>query len=334
MLNSTILGTGFYVPDKVVTNNDLEKIINTSDEWIRDRTGIIERRYVEEGVGTADLAKIASERAIADAGMKNRDIDMIIFATVNPDFHTPGSGCVLQSKMDFPNNIPALDVRDACTGFIYSLGIADRFIRTGWCRHILVIGSEIHSLGLEFNDRGRDMAVLFGDGGGAVVMGPGDSDDEGVLDFVLHAQGENYDKLWCPAPFGTRKHRINKEMIDNGDHFPRMDGAAVFRNAIPRFCESMNEVLEKTGYKSEDLDLFIPHQANGRITAMVAKKMGLPREKVMSNIHKYGNTTAATIPIAICEAREEGRLKKGDLLLGAAFGAGFTWGAFLMRWTI
>jgi len=176
--------------------------------------------------------------------------------------------------------------------------------------------------------------VLFGDGGGAVVMGPAENDDEGVFDFVLHAEGENYDKLWCPAPFGNRKHRIDKEMIDNGDHFPRMDGAAVFKNAIPRFCESMNEVLEKTGYKLEDVDLFIPHQANGRITSMVAKKMGIPRKKVVSNIHKYGNTTAATIPIAICEAREQGRLNKGDLLLSAAFGAGFTWSSFLMRWTI
>jgi 3-oxoacyl-[acyl-carrier-protein] synthase III len=333
MRHSTIIGTGFYVPPTVWTNDDLSKLMDTSDEWIQERTGIKERHIAEEGVGAADLAKIAAEHAIADAGMTNQDIDMIIFATLNPDVFFPGSACVLQSKMPF-GTIPALDIRQQCTGFVYAVAIADRFIRTGWCNHILVIGAEVHSTGLDFTTRGRDVAVLFGDGAGAVVMAPTEKEDDGVLDFVLHAQGEHYDKLWIPAPYGNVRGRINLEMIERGEHYPKMDGRGVFKHAVPRFCEAINEVLGKTGYKMEDVDLFIPHQANERITRMVAAKLGLSNEKVVSNIARYGNTTAATIPICMCESRQDDRLKKGSLLLVAAFGSGFTWGAFLMRWGI
>jgi 3-oxoacyl-[acyl-carrier-protein] synthase-3 len=333
MRRSTIIGTGFYVPPDIWTNDDLTKLMDTSDEWIRERTGIHQRHIAEEGVGCADLAKIAAENAIADAGMTNQDIDMIIFATLNPDVFFPGSACILQSKMPF-DTIPALDIRQQCTGFIYGVAIADRFIRTGWCDNILVIGSEVHSTGLDFTTRGRDVAVLFGDGAGAVVMAPTDNEDEGVFDFALHAQGEYYDSLWIPAPYGFVRGRITHEMIDRAEHYPKMDGRSVFKHAIPRFCESINEVLEKTGYTIDDVDLFIPHQANDRITNGVAARMGLPQEKVVSNIAEYGNTTAATIPICICESRQDGRLKKGSLLLSAAFGSGFTWASFLMRWSI
>ena len=333
MRRSTIIGTGFYVPPEVWTNDDLAKLMDTSDEWIQERTGIKQRHIAEDGVGSADLAKVAAEHAIADAGMTKQDIDMIIFATLNPDVFFPGSACILQSKMPF-GTIPALDIRQQCTGFIYAVAIADRFIQTGWCDNILVIGAEVHSTGLDFTTRGRDVAVLFGDGAGAVVMVPTENEDEGVLDFALHAEGENYDKLWIPAPYGNVRGRITHEMIERAEHYPKMDGRAVFKHAIPRFCECINEVLEKTGYTIEDVDLFIPHQANDRITYMVATKMGVPDEKVVSNIARYGNTTAATIPICICESRQDDRLKKGSLLLAAAFGSGFTWGSFLMRWSI
>jgi len=333
MRRSTIVGTGFYVPPTIWTNDDLSKMMDTSDAWIQERTGIKQRHIADNGTGAADLAKVAAERAIANAGMTNHDIDMIIFATLNPDVFFPGSGCVLQSKMPF-GTIPALDIRQQCTGFIYAVAVADRFIRTGWCNHILVIGAEVHSTGLDFTTRGRDVAVLFGDGAGAVVMAPTEKENDGIFDFVLHAQGEHYDKLWIPAPYGNVRGRINQEMIDRAEHYPKMDGRGVFKHAVPRFSEAINEVLEKTGHKIEDIDLFIPHQANERITRMVAAKMGLPDNKVVSNIARYGNTTAATIPICMCESREDGRLKKGSLLLAAAFGSGFTWGAFLMRWSI
>lgn len=333
MRSSTMVGSGFYVPPQIWTNDDLAKLMDTSDEWIQERTGIKQRHIAEEGIGAADLGIIAAERAIDDAGMTNQDIDMIIFATLNPDYSFPGSASILQSKMPF-GTIPALDIRMQCTGFIYAVAIADRFIRTEWCDNILVIGSEVHSTGLDFTTRGRNLAVLFGDGAGAVVMAPASNGDEGILDFVLHTEGEHYDKLWMPAPYGNVRGRINSEMIERGEHYPKMDGRTVFKHAIPRFCESINEVLEKTGQKLEDLDLFIPHQANDRITNTVAARMGLPDDKVVSNIGRYGNTTAATIPICICESRQNGRLKKGSLLLAAAFGSGFTWGSFLMRWSI
>jgi 3-oxoacyl-[acyl-carrier-protein] synthase-3 len=333
MRNSTIIGTGFYVPDTVVTNDDIAAKIDTSDEWIHERTGIRERRFAGDGVGPADMGKIAAERAIADAGLTSRDIDMIIFATLNPDVFFPGSGCMLQSKMEF-GTIPAIDIRQQCSGFIYSVAVADRFIKTGFCERVLVVGAENHSSGFDWTDRGRTLTVLFGDGAGAVVMAPAEGNDQGLLSFSLHADGNHYDKLWIPAPRSDRTPRITHEMIDNGEIYAEMDGRTVFKHAVVRFSEAMNEALGQAGHKIGDVDLFIPHQANERISRMVAKKMELPWEKVVSNIDRYGNTTAATIPICMCEAREDGRLKKGGLLLTAAFGSGFTWGAFLRRWTI
>jgi 3-oxoacyl-[acyl-carrier-protein] synthase-3 len=335
MRNSTIIGTGFYVPPAVWTNNDMAKMMDTSDAWIQERTGIKQRHIAENGTGSADLGKIAAERALADAGLSPGDIDLIIFATLNPDFFFPGSACILQSKMPGFGTIPALDVRQQCTGFIYAVAIADSFIRTGLYNKVLVIGSEVHSTGLDFTTRGRDVAVLFGDGAGAVVLAPAENEGEGVLGYVLHAQGEFYDKLWTPAPYGNKRERgFDPETIARGDHYPKMDGRAVFRYAVPRFGEAINEVLEKTGHKIGEVDLFIPHQANDRITWAVAERMGIPKEKVVSNIASYANTTAATIPICIHESRQDGRLKKGSLLLCAAFGSGFTWASILMRWTI
>jgi len=334
MPNSTILGSGFYVPPKVVTNDDLAKLMDTSDEWIRERTGIRERHYAEPGVGAAALAKFAAERAIADAGLVNDDIEMIIFATLNPDIFFPGSGCFLQSLMKFKNGTPALDIRQQCTGFIYAVSVADQFIRSGRYQRILVIGAENHSSGIEFATRGRDVTVIFGDGAGAVVMGPTENPDEGLLAFSLHADGEFYDKLWVPGPRGDVPGRVNPKMIEDGDTFPHMDGRTVFKHAVVRFPEAMEETLGRAGKTMTDVDLFIPHQANERITRFVQKKYGLPDEKVVSNIDRYGNTTAATIPICICESRADGRLKKGGLLLCAAFGSGFTWGGFVMKWTI
>ena len=332
MRHSTIVGTGFYVPPKVVTNNDFAQLMETSDEWIQERTGIKQRHMAENGIGAADLGKEAAERALVDAGLTAADIDLIIFATLNPDVFFPGSGCVLQSKMPGFGTTPALDIRQQCTGFIYALAIADSFIRVGAYSKILVIGAEVHSTGLDYTTRGRDVAVLFGDG--AVIMVPTENENEGILGFTLHADGQNYDKLWIPAPYGNVRGRISHEMIERGEHFPKMDGRAVFRHAVPRFCECINEVLLKTGRKIEEVDLFIPHQANDRITHAVAERMGLPEEKVVSNIARYGNTTAATIPICIHESRLDGRLKKDSLLLCAAFGSGFTWASILMHWTI
>ena len=258
MPNSTILGSGFYVPPKVVTNDDLSKLMDTSDEWIRERTGIRERHYAEVGVGSARLAKFAAEKAIADAGLVNDDIEMIIFATLNPDIFFPGSACYLQSMMKFKNGTPALDIRQQCTGFIYAVSIADQFIRSGQYKRILVIGAENHSSGLDFSTRGRDVTVIFGDGAGAVVMGPAEGPDEGLLSFCLHAEGENYDKLWVPGPRGDTPGRVNQKMIDDGDTFPHMDGRTVFKHAVIRFPEAMDEVLAAAGKTMADLDLFIP----------------------------------------------------------------------------
>jgi len=332
MRKSKIMGTGMYVPERVVTNDELATMMTTSDEWIQNRTGIKERRYAKDGEGAASMAVHASKEAIEKAGLTNQDIDMIIFATLSPDIFFPGSGCYLQSKMEF-DTIPALDIRQQCSGFIYAVSIADQYIKTGMYDNILVIGAENHSSGLEYNDRGRGVTVLFGDGAGAVVMGPASDDEEGLISANLHAEGKYYDKLWNPSPMSERIPRIKKEDFDDGLIYAMMDGQTVFRNAIPRFSEAIEEALDGTGYTVDDLDLFVPHQANLRINQMVAKKMKIPEEKMVTTIDRYANTTAATIPIGLCEAIKDGRLEKDKLVLAAAFGAGFTWGAFLMRWS-
>ncbi|PRY11915.1 3-oxoacyl-[acyl-carrier-protein] synthase-3 [Pontibacter ummariensis] len=332
MRNSRIAGVGHYVPDRVVTNKDLEKLMDTSDEWIRERTGIVERRYFQEGVDTtSNMGAEASRRALAMAGVEAKDVDMIVFATLSPDYIFPGSGVLMQRELGL-KEIPALDVRNQCSGFIYALSVADQFIKTGMYNTVLVVGAEIHSSGLDFSTRGRGVSVIFGDGAGAVVLTPSESNDKGILSTHLHADGELAEELAVTAPNSNKKDRLTHEMIDDGSIYPYMNGNLVFKHAVTRFPEVIEEALQKNGYKPSDIDLLVPHQANLRITSYIQQKMGLPTEKVMSNIHKYGNTTAASVPIALSEAYEEGRVKEGDLVCLAAFGSGFTWASALIRW--
>ena len=332
MRNSKISGVGHYVPENVVTNKDLEKLMDTSDEWIRERTGIVERRYFQEGVDTtANMAANASRKALKMAGLEASDLDMIVFATLSPDYVFPGSGVLLQRELGI-KEIPALDVRNQCSGFVYALSVADQFIKTGMYNNILVVGSEIHSSGLDFSTRGRNVSVIFGDGAGAVVLTPSESKDRGILSTHLHADGEFAEELAVLDPGSNKKDRLTHEMIDDGSIYPHMNGNMVFKHAVTRFPEVIMEALDKNGYKPEDVDMLVPHQANLRITSYIQQKMGLPSEKVMSNIHKYGNTTAASVPIALSEAVEEGRIKEGDLVCLAAFGSGFTWASALIRW--
>lgn len=331
MPRSAFAGTGFYVPDRVVTNEDLAGMMDTSDEWIVERSGIRERRWVSEGMSGADMALRASEMALAEAGMEASEVDAIVLATISPDHFFPGTGVFLQRQLGL-EGIPALDIRAQCSGFIYGLSVADAWIRTGQYRTILLVGVEIQSTGLDLSTAGRDMAVLFGDGAGAAVLVATDDDDRGVLSTHIHADGRQAEVLW--AEFSSSKHhpRITKEALAQGRQYPKMDGKEVFKNAVTRMPEVVMEALAANGLDVGAIDLLIPHQANLRITQMVQRRLGLPDEKVVSNIDRYGNTTAATIPIALAEAVREGRLKRGDLLCVVAFGSGFTWGSALVRW--
>lgn len=331
MRRSRILSTGRYLPPRVVTNFDLTKLMDTSDEWIQQRTGIVERHFVDEGVGTADLGVEASRAALKKAGMDITDIDFIIFATLSPDYEFPGSGVFLQDKLG-GDTIPALDVRNQCTGFLYSLSIADQFIRTGTYDNVLVVGAEIHSTGLDFTTRGRDVSVLFGDGAGAAVVVPAADDTRCILSTHLHAQGKFARELWCENPGSIYHPRISQKMLEDGSIFPKMNGRMVFKHAVDRSTEIIKECLEANGHTVEDLDLLIPHQANLRINQFVASGLEIPDDKVFHNIQRYGNTTAASIPIALDEALEQGKITEGNLVCLAAFGAGFTWGSALMRW--
>ena len=331
MPNPYIAGTGFYVPPKIVSNDELSQYMSTTDQWIQERTGIKERRYVEKGVGPSDLAISATEQALKAAGLKVSDIDFIIFATSTPDFYAPGSGCVLQEKMGF-NEIGALDIRVQCSGFIYGLSIAEQYIRTGTFKNILLIGSEVQSTAMNLTDEGRDTAIIFGDGAGAVVISA-TKENRGILSTHMHSDGKYLKELWLEAPASNAGHpRITREVLDEGKQYLKMNGKEVFRHAITRFPEVINEALEANNLTSENINLLIPHQANLRITQMVQKRLGLSNDQVFSNIHKYGNTTAATIPIALAEALNEGRIKGGDILVLAAFGAGFTWASAIMKW--
>jgi 3-oxoacyl-[acyl-carrier-protein] synthase-3 len=333
MRKSRIAGVGHYVPERVVTNQDLEKIMDTTHEWIVERTGIHERRYFTEGTDTtANMGTKAARKALAMADLEPGDLDMIVFATLSPDYVFPGSGVLVQRELGI-KNIPALDVRNQCSGFIYALSVADQFIKTGMYNHILVIGSEIHSSGLDFSDRGRAVSVIFGDGAGAVVLSPSVNAEEGILSTHLHADGELAEELSCLDPSSSKKERLTKEMIDEGTIYPYMNGQTVFKNAVVRFPEVIQEALQHNHLKVTDLDMLIPHQANLRITSFVQQKMGLPEEKVFSNIQRYGNTTAASVPIALSEAVEQGKIKTGDLVCLAAFGSGFTWASALIRWS-
>lgn len=336
MNRSAILGTGYFVPDNIVTNEDLTHLMDTSDAWITERSGISERRWLpldEAGHTTmsgAEMGARAAEMAIAAAGIEKEAIDQIIFATLNPDVFFPGNGVFIEEMLDL-KTAGAMDIRNQCTGFIYGLAAADGFIRAGTARTVLLIGGEIQSTALDKSDRGRDMSVLFGDGAGAVVLQATD-EDRGVIASVLHSQGRYARDLWCEAPIATREQRVDPAMLAEGRHFPKMDGPLVFKHATRRFCESITEVLDRGGHDISEVDLLVPHQANQRITDAVGQRMGMPPEKVFSNIARYGNTTAGTIPIALAEAEREGRLLPGHLVVTVAFGSGFTWGANLIRW--
>ncbi|MGV3539501.1 MAG: 3-oxoacyl-ACP synthase III family protein [Rufibacter sp.] len=330
--NSRIAGLGHYVPEKVVKNADLEKLMDTSDAWIVERTGIHERRYFEPGKDTtANMAANAARKALEKAGLEAKDLDMIVFATLSPDYFFPGSGVLLQRELGI-SDIPCFDVRNQCSGFVYALSLADQYIKTGMCNNVLVVGSEIHSSGLDFTDRGRAVSVIFGDGAGAAVLVPSDSTDRGILSTHLHAQGEFAEELMAVGPSSNEPERITHQMIDDGTIYPIMNGSTVFKHAVTRFPEVINEALESNGVTAADLDLVVPHQANLRIVQFIQQKMQLPDSKIFSNIQKYGNTTAASVPIAFSEAFEEGRVKEGDLICLAAFGSGFTWASALIRW--
>lgn len=332
MTRSVVRGLGFYVPDRVVTNRDLTRWMDTSDEWIRERTGIEERRWVEPGDRGSRLAAQATRRALADAGLEARDLDAIVFATLSPDHYFPGNGVFLQRELGLAG-IPCLDVRAQCTGFLYALSVADAWIRAGSYRRVAIVGSEIHSVGLDRTTRGRDVTVLFGDGAGAAILEAEDgAGDRGVLRIALHADGRYAEKLWLPAPGASHPDFFTVEQIEQGLIFPRMEGREVFKHAVVRMPEVVREVLAAEGLSVDDLALLIPHQANLRISEAVQKGLGLPDGKVYNNIQRYANTTAATIPIALAEVASQGRLRAGDLLCLTAFGSGFTWGAALLRW--
>jgi len=328
---SKVIGVGHYVPPRVVTNDELGAVINSSDEWIYPRTGIKERHYVDEGVGASDLGKEAAEQALSDAGLKASDLDFIIFASLSPDYTFPGSACILQPKLGL-SKIGVMDIRNQCTGFIYSVATADAFIRTGQCKCVLVVGAETHSTGIEFSERGRNVTSLFGDAGAAFIMAPSEAEDRGFLSFHLHADGQYAKELWVECGGSVYHPRITHEMIDEGRVWPKMNGKLVFREAVSRLPEVIGEALEENDLKLDDIDLFIFHQANQRINEFVADRMGIPDEKMYHNIVKYGNTTAASMPLAFNEARLAGMVKEGDLVCFAALGAGMTWASMLMRW--
>lgn len=333
MNHSRFLGIGMYVPPKVWKNDDLRTMMDTSDEWIVQRTGIKQRHWVENHVTTSDLALEAAKRALENAKVKKEELDMLIFATLSPDHEFPGTACFLQAKLGVPG-IPALDVRQQCTGFIYGVSIADQFIRTGMYKKILVVGAEVHSKGLDRTTRGRDVSVLFGDGAGAAVIGVSDSKEHQIMSTHLHADGTYAKELWLQAAgMGYDSGgRLPPEAIERGEHYPAMNGKTVFVHAVKRMPEVLLEGLAKNGLKLEDVDLFVFHQANLRINEMVAKQLGIPESKVFNTIEKYANTTAATIPIGMHDAIQAGKLKPGMVVASAAFGSGFTWGSMIFRY--
>ncbi len=331
MCRTVVAGTGFYVPDRVVTNEELTHLMDTSDEWIVERTGIRERRWVPEGMSGAEMARRAAEMALDEAGMEAGDLDAIVLATLSPDHFFPGTGVFLQRELGIPGT-PALDIRAQCSGFVYGLSVADAWIRSGQFERLLLVGVEIHSTGLDVSTRGRDLAVLFGDGAGAVVLAAGEEEDRGVLSTHIHADGRYAKILWTEVSASVKHPRITPDDLADGRHYPRMDGREVFKHAVSRMPEAVREALDAHGLSPDDIDLLIPHQANLRISEMLRRRLGLPNDRVFNNIDRYGNTTAATIPIAMAEAVRAGRLHPGDLLAVVAFGSGFTWGSALIRW--
>ncbi|MFS4449382.1 3-oxoacyl-ACP synthase III family protein [Maribacter sp. 2307UL18-2] len=336
MYNSKITGLGHYVPEKVVTNDDLSKLMDTSDEWIQERTGIQERRHVEKEGGdtTTSMGVEAAKIAIERAGIDKDDIDFIVFATLSPDYYFPGPGVLVQRDLGI-KTVGALDVRNQCSGFVYALSVADQYIKSGMYKNVLVIGSEVHSKGLDMTTRGRGVSVIFGDGAGAAILSREEDTTKGILSTHLHSEGQHAEELALLAP-GMGGRWVNDIVSDNDpddtSYMPVMNGQFVFKNAVVRFSEVILEGLGTNDLQASDIDLLVPHQANLRISQFVQKKFGLSNDQVYNNIMRYGNTTAASIPIALTEAWEEGKVNKGDLVVLAAFGSGFTWGSVIIRW--
>lgn len=349
MPNSKIAGIGCYIPENKVTNEDLKQYMETSDEWIQERTGIKERHYAHRTKETTTtMAVEASKIAIERAGITAQDIDFIVFATLSPDYYFPGCGVLVQRALQM-KEIGALDIRNQCSGFVYALSVADQFIKTGMYKNILVIGSEKHSFGLDFSTRGRNVSVIFGDGAGAVVLQATEKEGQGIISTHLHSDGQSAELLamynpgthanhWVKEPVADYADAaigemfISEQMIDKAQNFPFMDGPAVFKKAIVKFPEVIMEALTKNGLTTADITMLIPHQANLRISQFVQQKLALRNDQVFNNIQYYGNTTAASIPIALCEAWQQGKIKEGDLVCMAAFGSGFTWASALVRW--
>jgi 3-oxoacyl-[acyl-carrier-protein] synthase-3 len=336
MYNSKIIGLGHYVPENIVTNDDLSKIMDTTDEWIQERTGIKERRWVKSGDGqsTFTMGLEAAKKAISNSGIEKEDIDLIVFATLSPDYYFPGPGVQIQEALEI-NTVAALDIRAQCSGFVYSISVADQFIKTGMYKNILVIGSELQSHGIDKSTRGRSISVIFGDGAGAAILTREEDLTKGILSTHIHSEGKHALELATEAPgMGTRwvSDIIKDNDPEDFSYRPYMNGQFVFKHAIKRFSEVINEGLQKNNLEVSDIDMLIPHQANLRISQFIQKRFGLTDDQVYNNIQKYGNTTAASIPIALYEAHEQGKVKSGDTVVLAAFGSGFTWGSVIVKW--
>jgi 3-oxoacyl-[acyl-carrier-protein] synthase-3 len=331
MPRTAFVSLGTAVPDRVVTNEELTRQMETSDAWIRERTGIEQRRWVREGTENSDLALQATRRALDRAGWQPRDVEAIVYASLSPDHMFPGDGCYLNAKLGIPG-VPAIDIRNQCSGFIYGLAVADAWIRIGMYRRVLLVGSEIHSTGLDLSTRGRDVSVIFGDGAGAALLEATDDPGRGVLSCHLHADGRFATELSVDAP-GSKYHpRVQASQIESGAVYPHMEGQKVFKHAVVRMPEAVRAALQQNGLTTADLKLLIPHQANLRISQMVQRSLELRDDQVFNNIQKYGNTTAASIPLCLEEAIEARSVKRGDLVGLCAFGAGFTWASALLRW--
>lgn len=335
MYNSRIIGLGKYVPENVVTNADLSKMMDTSDEWITERTGIKERRHIKKGDGntTATMALKATKIALERANMAAEDLDLILFATLSPDYYFPGSGVVLQDLLGIPA-CPAMDIRNQCSGFIYALTTADQFIKTGMYKNVLVVGAENHSGGLDMTSRGRGVSVIFGDGAGAAILTRETNMELGILSSHIYSEGSYAEELSLIGPSTNRwvPEIISANDPDDLSYYPYMNGQVVFKHAVVRFSEVINEGLQKNNWQASDIDMLVPHQANLRISQFIQKKFGLSDDQVYNNIMRYGNTTAASIPIALTEAWEEGKIEEGSKVVLAAFGSGFTWGSSMMVW--
>jgi len=336
MYNSKIIGLGHYVPENIVTNDDLSKIMDTTDEWIQERTGIKERRWVKPGDGqsTFTMGLEAAKKAISNSGIQKEDIDLIVFATLSPDYYFPGPGVQVQEALEI-DTVAALDIRAQCSGFVYSISVADQFIKTGMYKNILVIGSELQSHGIDKSTRGRSISVIFGDGAGAAILTREENVAKGILSTHLHSEGKHALELATEAPgMGTRwvTDIIKDNNPEDFSYRPYMNGQFVFKHAVKRFSEVITEGLQKNKLEVSDIDMLIPHQANLRISQFIQKRFGLSDDQVYNNIQNYGNTTAASIPIALSEAHEQGKIKEGDTVVLAAFGSGFTWGSVIIKW--